>query len=185
MGPPRKEYETMSFVLDGQTGKFAELSIKLSLGEGLEMFLGLAELQVSLSQKFHPSKNSSAEDIANKIGISGGMARIPLSQLEAKRLVRSSRLGRIKVFRRLIDIPKIKLDEWRPRLDRIVPAQAEIEIASIKENEVRDVVKGFIERLDVESFKPFLCPLYRVELTLKNKKRTILIDGRTGNEVQL
>ena len=67
----------------------------------------------------------------------------------------------------------------------IVPAQAETELASIKENEVRDVVKGLIEASDVESFKPFLYPLYRVELALKNKKRIILIYGRTGNEVQL
>ena len=91
----------------------------------------------------------------------------------------------IKVFRRLVDIPKIKLDEWRPKLEQIVLAQAEVELARIRENEVRDVVKGFIEGSDVESFKPFLYPLYRVELALKNNKRTILIDGRTGNEVQL
>jgi len=184
-GTLRKKYETMSFVLDGITGKFAELSGRLSLREGLERFLGLAELQVSLLRKLYPSKDSSAEDVASKIGISGGMARKPLSQLEAKRLVRSSKLARIKVFRRLVDIPKIKLDEWRPKLEQIVLAQAEVELARIRENEVRDVVKGFIEGSDVESFKPFLYPLYRVELALKNNKRTILIDGRTGNEVQL
>ena len=67
----------------------------------------------------------------------------------------------------------------------MVPAQAEIELARLKENEVRDAVKGFIEGSDVEGFKPFLYPLHRVELALKNKKRVILIYGRTGNEVQL
>ena len=45
-------------------------------------------------------------EAVSKAGISDGMVRRPLSQLEAKRLVRSSKLGRIKVFRGLVDIPK-------------------------------------------------------------------------------
>ena len=50
--------------------------------------------------------DSGAVEAVSKAGISDGMVRRPLSQLEAKRLVRSSKLGRIKVFRGLVDIPK-------------------------------------------------------------------------------
>lgn len=184
-GTLRKKYETMSFVLDGITGKFAESAGKLSLREGLERFLGLAELQVNLLQKLHPEKDSSAEDIASRVGISTGMIRKPLSHLEAKRLVRSSKLGKVKVFRRLVDMPKIRLSEGRLVLEKVNPQQSEVELPRIKEVEVRDVVKGLIDGSDIENFKPFLYPIYEVELALKRKKRTILIDGRTGNEVQL
>jgi len=45
------------------------------------------------------------------------------------------------------------------------------------------VVKGLISYSDVQSFKRFVYPLYRVELIMKRKKRVVWLDGQTGKEI--
>ncbi len=53
----------------------------------------------------------------------------------------------------------------------------------LEEAGVREVLKGLIPYADVQSFKRFVYPLYRVELLRKRKKRIVWLDGTTGKEV--
>ena len=46
------------------------------------------------------------------------------------------------------------------------------------------MIKGVIPYSDVQSFKRFVYPLYRVELIMKRKKRMVWLDGRTGKEIR-
>ena len=54
----------------------------------------------------------------------------------------------------------------------------------IKEDDVREVVKGMWDGADLESFRQVYYPVYLAELRLNRKKRYLWIDGRTGKEIE-
>jgi len=62
-------------------------------------------------------------------------------------------------------------------------SKAKVEEYKLDEQNVREVVKGLISYSDVQSFKRFVYPLYRVELIMKRKKRVVWLDGQTGKEI--
>jgi hypothetical protein len=68
---------------------------------------------------------------------------------------------------------------------RLSPAGARgvVQPLKIKEEDVRDVVKGPWDGADIDSFEPFVYPVYKVELVARRKHREALTDGRSGREL--
>ena len=185
----KKKFETIYFLLDGLSGRLFEQSDRLSFKSGIERLLGLEEGHILVLRVLFPDKDQSTIEISSACKIQEDQVRKLVRELESQRLVRSSRLGRIKVYRRIVDIPKIELSKQLV-LDLVelgnegIPT-AKFQRVKIKEPQVREIVKGMWEGADVESFRIFYYPLYRVELVRNSKSRYMMIDGRTGNELAL
>lgn len=178
-----KRYQTKYLLLDGITGAFAELGRGLSVSEGLGRLIGLDSKQVEVLRNVKTDKFSSAIDVAAELNDSADYVRQILRALESKRLVRSSQMGRTMVYRRTVDIPNLV---WH---DSAVPL-AEVEQSEgsqplvVTEDKAREIVKGLRGDMDIASYRPFLYPLYRVNLTLGGKSRTVWVDGVTGSQLK-
>jgi hypothetical protein len=182
-GMIKKRIETFYLVIDGVKGRNVELRERISARDGLERFIGLDSRQLEVLWSLDPNGEVSALDAASRMGEASSTIRRILKALEDKRLVRSSIAGRTKVFRRLVDPPEVV---WLPdplELQDVVLGDAKILALKLKEEEVREVVKGLWKGSDLESFRPFLYPIYRIELALKRKRREIWLDGRSGRPV--
>jgi predicted transcriptional regulator len=188
----KKKFETMYFLLDGLSGQLFEPSDRLSFRYGLERLIGLEEGHLLVLKVLHPDKDMSIVEIASQSKIPEDQVRRLLKGLEDQRLVRSSKLGRIKIYRRILDLPSIELTK-QPSLE-LVELNANssdgnptgllgIQETRIKEAHVREIVKGMWEGTDVESFQIFYYPVYLVQLILNSSTRTVTIDGRTGAEL--
>jgi uncharacterized protein len=184
-GVIKKRMEMRYLILDGQTGKFIELGEVPVMHEGLERLVGLDSTQVEVLRTTRPDREMSILEIANKIGVSKEGLRRPMRLLEERRLVRSSQVGRTRVYRRVFDFPDFLWHESEQALEPLQDAtSATIEEYKLGEGKVRDVIKGLIPQSDVQSFQRFLYPFFRVELMKDRKKRVVWLDGRTGNEVR-
>jgi len=184
-GRLRKRFETKYVTVDGQTGRFARLEGGISFREGLNRFLGLNSRQVELLRVLSSDRELSAVELAAKTGASSGVIRNQLRVLEEKRLVLVSEVGRARVYRRLVDPPN---PEWRLtplQLGGLDIRSAKVLGTTLKEDDVREVVRALWGESELEGFTPFLYPLYRVELALKRKGRTTWVDGRTGKNVDV
>lgn len=187
-GMLKKKFETKYFFLDGVTGKLVEVSgDRLNLKGGVEKLLSLEEGQIMILKSLHPDKGMSLIEAAGQARMLEDEARRRLRGLEDKRLVRSTKVGRAKMYRRLMDIPKIDLfSQPLLKLNELNPDDGfKITKLKIKEAQVREVVKGLWEGADVESFKQFYYPIYLAELVLKGRTRYIWIDGRSGKEIDI
>jgi predicted transcriptional regulator len=184
-GMIKKRMEMRYLILDGQTGKFVELGETPVMHEGLERLVGLDSTQVEVLRTTRPDREMSILEIANKIGVSKEGLRRPMRLLEERRLVRSSQVGRTRVFRRVFDFPEFLWHESEQALEPLQDVtRATIEEYKLDEEKVRSVIKGLIPQSDVQSFERFLYPFFRVELMKDRKKRVVWLDGRTGNEVR-
>jgi hypothetical protein len=123
-------------------------------------------------------------EIANKIGVSKEMVRRPVKLLEEKRRIRSFQVGKARVFRRVFSFPDFQWHDSEQPLEQVEGSRAKVEEYKLDEERVREVIKGLIPYSDVQSFKRFVYPLYRVELIMKRKKRIVWLDGRTGKEIR-
>ena len=179
-----KKYQTKYLLLDVATGASADLGSGLSLREGLERLIGLDSKQVAVLLNVRADNFSSAIDIAEKTKDSDDFVRKALRALEDKRLVRASRMGRARVFRRTVNIPNL---DWRnsPVSLAEVEQPNRIQPERVTEDEVREVIRGLRSDSDIVSCKPFLYPIYRVDLVLGAKSRTVWLDGVTGNQLKL
>jgi uncharacterized protein len=188
----KKKFETLYFILDGLSGAMFESSDRLSFRYGLERLIGLEEGHVLILKALRPDSDMSIVEIASDSKIPEDQVRRLLKGLEDQRIVRSSKLGRYKVYRRIVDLPSIELTK-QPSLELV-----ELNVNSsdgnpiklsgfqetrIKEAQVREIVKGLWEGADLETFQVFYYPVYFVELILNSSSRTVAIDGRTGVEL--
>jgi hypothetical protein len=202
----KKKFETQYFLLDCPSGMQLETTDRLSLKEGVGRLLSLDESQIQILKSLAPDRDQSLVEVASRSKILDEQARRILRNLEEKRLVRSTKLGRFKMFRRLIDLPNIQLsrDSSLGGLVRLslsppnvpdspeqsspqISYDAKIQESKLKEEQIREIVKGLWEGADVEGFRTFYYPLYRVEMVSKQNGalRTIWLDGRSGKEVIL
>ncbi len=187
-GVLKKKFETRYFLLDGMTGKLASSSDRLNLREGIERFLGLEEGQIAILKALYPDKEQSLIEVAGAAKRTEEESRRLLKGLEDRRLVRSKKVGRAKMYRRLIDIPKIDLSG-----QSVLPQLSELNLMDgfklskqrIGEAQVREVVKGMWDGADVEYFSQFYYPTFRAELMLNGRSRRIWIDGRSGKELDI
>ena len=179
----KRRFETVYAYLDAVTGKEVLMGRGLEVASGFEKLLGLTTLQVEVLREVRPDSDTSSMDVASALGESKSTVSRALSFLNDRRLVRSVEIRKRKLFRRLIDLPgepsgfsPLEMEEVAVDGGRAVPPR-------LKESDVRDVVKGLWEGADVESFETFLYPVFRVELVIRRKHRTVLIDGRSGKEL--
>jgi uncharacterized membrane protein YkoI len=179
-GVIRKKFETCFLLIEGHTGKFAHPGEKRFLEEGLSKLVGLKSSQVELLRYLEPDHDSSAVDLASKLGQTSASTRNLLTSLEKKHLVRAVQVGRSKLFRRIIDLPKPPSRQTPLTLDELEREGRTASSSTLAEEQLRDVVKGLWDGSDLESFTPFLYPVYRVEFAQGRSRREVTIDGRTG-----
>jgi DNA-binding transcriptional ArsR family regulator len=179
----KRRFETVFAYLDGVTGKEVSMNRGLEVTRGFEKLLGLTTLQVEVLRELRPDSDRSALDVASALGESKSTVSRVLNFLNDRRLARTIEVRNRKLYRRLTDLPgepsqfvPLELSPVELERGRVVPAK-------IKEADVKDVVKGLWEGADVESFEPFLYPVFRVELVVRRKHRQVLIDGRSGKEL--
>jgi hypothetical protein len=183
VGMVKKRFETMFFLLDAVTGRYVEITDRLAFREGLNRLVGLSALQIELLRALQPDNDASFIEIAGRIGLSDDMVRKEIRILERRRLVRSSKKGRIKIFRRSIDLPHVKMDKRAIELDLVTVNKKSQDNINIKKSEINEIVKGLLNQHSLEIFEHFLYPMYRVKLLLGQKSRTVWIDGRTGKNI--
>jgi hypothetical protein len=182
-GVIKKRIEMRYLILDGLTGKFVELGDSPVMYEGFQRLMGLSSDEIEVLRTTRPDRDMSTLEVANKIGVSKEVLRKPMRLLEEKRLIRSFQLGKARVFRRIFSFPDFQWHESEQPLESIDDSKAKVEEYKLDEEKVREVIKGLIPYSDVQSFKRFVYPLYRVELIMKRKKRVVWLDGQTGKEI--
>jgi len=179
----KRRFETVYMYLDGITGKKVSIDRGLEVFRGFEKLLGLTTLQVEVLREAKPDGDTSALDIASNLGESKGTISRVLNLLNDKRLVRTIEVRKRKLYRRLTDLPAEPSEFVPLELEGVDVAKARIVPPRVKESEVRDAVKGLWEGADVDTFEPFLYPVFKVELVVRRKHRTVLMDGRNGREL--
>jgi uncharacterized protein len=192
VGKLRKKFETQYLLLDGISGQQVESSDRLTLRQGVEKLIGLSEGEILIlkSLEAEADRGQSAIELAGRAVLTEDLVRRILKELEEKRLVRSSRLGKAKVYTRLIDLPKVELlrdSQISLTVDLSNSAgRGSFQETKLSESALREIVKGILEGADLASFKVFYYPVYRVELVSKNgSSRTVLIDGIRGKETSI
>ena len=179
----KRRLETVYAHLDALTGKEVQIGRGLEVTKGFEKLLGLTTLQVEVLKEVRPDSDTSALDVASALGESKSTVSRVLSFLNDKRLVRSIEVRKRKLYRRLIDLPG-EPSQFSPlEMEEIPVDDGKVIATKLKESDVRDAVKGLWDGADVESFETFLYPVFRVELIIRRKHRTVLIDGRSGKEL--
>jgi hypothetical protein len=179
----KRRFETHYVYLDGGSGKEVFIDRGLRIVMGFEKLLGLTTLQVEVLREIKPDSDTSALDVASSLGESKSTVTRVLGLLNDRRLVRTIEVRKRKLYRRLTDLPANPSELVPLELSAVDADEAKVVPPKIKENDVRDAVKGLWEGADVESFEPFLYPVFRVELVVKRKHRQVLIDGRSGREL--
>ena len=179
----KRRFETAYVYLDGITGKEVSVERGLEVAVGFEKLLGLTTLQVEALREVRPDSDTSALDVASALGESKSTVSRVLGNLNDKRLVRTIEVRNRKLYRRLIDLPGVPSEFVPLELSEVGLEKTGVVPPRIKEADVRDAVKGLWEGADVDSFEPFLYPVFRVELVVRRKHRQVLIDGRSGREV--
>jgi hypothetical protein len=182
-GVIKKRIEMRYLILDGQTGKAVDLRDAPASYEGLERLIGLNSQEIEVLRTTRPDKDMSVLELANKVGVSKEMLRKPVKLLEEKRLIRSFQVGKTKVFRRIFAFPEFPWHSSEQPLEPVEASKAKLEEYKLNEDKVREVIKGLISYSDVQSFKRFVYPLFRVELIMKRRKRIVWLDGTTGREI--
>jgi DNA-binding transcriptional ArsR family regulator len=181
----KRRFETVYVVLDGQSGKEVSVNKGLEVVRGFEKVLGLTTLQVEVLREVRPDSDISALDVASRLGESKGTVSRVLNLLNEKRLVRTIEVKRKRLFRRLIDLPDVP-SEFQPlEISKVELEKGRVVQARLKEQDVREAVKGLWDGADIESFETFYYPVYKVELVLKRRHRQVLLDGRSGKELTL
>ena len=179
----KRRFETVYAHLDAATGKEVRIGRGLEIAQGFEKLLGLTTLQVEVLREVRPDSDTSALDIASALGESKSNVSRVLNFLNDRRLVRCIEVRKKKLYRRLIDLPG-EPSEFSPlEMEEVVAEDGKAPTPKIKESDVRDAVKGLWEGADVESFETFLYPVFRVELVIRRRHRSVLIDGRSGKEL--
>lgn len=186
-GRIRKKFDTKYFLLDGMSGKLAEVSDRLGTRSGVEKLLSLGEGHIQVLKVLYPERDLTLIEIAGAANHEAEETRRLLKLLEERRLVRSTKLGRAKGYRRLLDMPRIDLVQ-QPllKLNELNPSDGfKLSKVKIKEPQVREVVKGLWDGADVESFRQIYYPVYVAEIILNGRTRHVWIDGRTGKEIEI
>jgi DNA-binding transcriptional ArsR family regulator len=131
-----------------------------------------------------PDSDTSALDVASRLGESKSNVSRVLNMLNDKRLVRTIEVRNRKLYRRLTDLPGEPSEFTQLELSEVEVGKAKIVPPKITEVDVRDAVKGLWEGADIDSFEPFLYPVFRAELVVRRKHRQVFVDGRSGKELR-
>jgi len=183
----KKKFDTKYFLLDGLSGRLAEVTDRLETRKGVEKLLSLGEGHIQILKVLYPDKDLTLIEIAGAAKRETEETRRLLKLLEDRRLVRSTRIGRAKGYRRLLDMPRVDLMALPlMKLNELNPSDGfKLSKVKIKETQVREMVKGLWEGADVDSFRQIYYPVYVAEIIMNGRTRHVWIDGRTGNEIEI
>ncbi len=183
----KKKFDTKYFLLDGMTGKLAEVSEKLAVRSGVEKLLSLGEGHIQVLKVLYPDRDLTLIEIAGAVKREVEETRRLLKLLEDRRVVRSTKIGRAKAYRRLLDLPRIELaPQPLMKLNELNPSDGfKLSKVKLKEPQVREVVKGLWDGADMDSFREIYYPVYVAEIILNGRTRHVWMDGRTGKEIDL
>ncbi len=181
----KRRFETFYVIVDGLTGKEVKVNRGLEVVRGFEKLLGLTTLQVEVLREVRPDGDTSALDVASRLGESKATISRALNSLNDKRLVRTIEVRNRRLFRRLVDLPGQPSETAPLDLGRVPLDKGRVIAPRLKEADIRDAVKGLWEGADVETFEAFLYPVFRVDLALRRKHRQVWIDGRSGKDLTL
>jgi DNA-binding Lrp family transcriptional regulator len=177
----RKRVGVRYIVLDGATAMFVDLDDVPAMYYGLGPVIGLTTEDIETLRETSADTDMGGLEIANKVGVSREALRRPLKLLEERRLIRSHQAGRSRLYRRVYDFPEFRWHEAGQVLEQF-NAAGKAEQSLLSEAKLREVVKGLVPHSEVQEYREFVYPLYRVELVLGRKKRIVWLDGRTGKE---
>ena len=180
----RKRIEIRYLVLDGITGRFVELRGAAVMYDGLRPLIGLTSEQIGVLREMSQDDGTGALEMSDKLGVSKEMLRRQMKIMEERRLVRSSQVGRSRLYRRIYDFPEFRWQESAQVLGQ-VSTPGEVEQNQLSQEAIRQVIAGLIPNSDVQEYRVFVYPMYRVELVLNGKKRIVWVDGRTGEEIRI
>ncbi len=148
----------------------------------MQGLIGLTAEQVEVLRETSTDRDRGALEIASKVGVSVQTLRREMRVLEGRRLVRSVQAGRSHLYRRVYDFPELAWHDSEQALEPVdAPGTAEASV--LAEEKLRELIKGLVPHSEVQAYREFVYPLYRVEMVLKRKKRIVWLDGRTGKEV--
>jgi DNA-binding transcriptional ArsR family regulator len=179
----KKRFETVYAYLDSATGKGVAIDKGLQVARGFEKLLGLTTLQVEVLREVKSDGDTSALDVASAIGESKSSVTRVLNILDDKRLVRTIEVRKRKLYRRLVDLPGEPSELSPLELEEVPLGDGRAPPSRVKESDARYAVRGLWDGADVESFETFLYPVFKVELVVRRKHRSVLIDGRSGKEL--
>jgi hypothetical protein len=178
-----KKYVTGTFLVDGLSGKFARMGEGLEFHEGFERFLGLKSLDMEILKQLDTSKETSLLDLASKVNVSDDLARKSLNLLEKKRLAKSTKYGRSKLYRRIIELPQLEVNRDGTFLDVSeinISKDAKVSEPSMKEQDLVELIKGLQPDTEIEKFRTIYYPTYTAQLSLGGRLRLVHVDGRSG-----
>jgi hypothetical protein len=178
-----KKYQSRYAVMDAATGRSVKLGKKLLIQPGLEGLLGLDSREVEVLRSLSEDRYSSAVDTGSKIGVSADVARRCLLELEQRRLVKSTQMGRVKAYKRTSALPELDLTDSPLSLTSVDPGRESLSKKAPPESAIREVVKGLRQDYDLTSLRQFYYPLYLVNLALRKRSRVVWLDGISGEEV--
>ena len=179
----KRRFETVYAYLDAVSGKEVLIGRGLEVVSGFEKLLGLTTLQVEVLKEVKPDGDTSALDVASAIGEAKASVSRALNYLDNKRLVRTIEVRNRKLYRRLIDLPGEPSEVSPLEMEEVPLDDVKVLAPKLKEPDVKEAVKGLWEGADVESFETFLYPVFKVELVVRRRHRSVLIDGRSGKEL--
>jgi uncharacterized protein len=180
----RKRVEIRYLVLDGITGRFVELRGAPVMYDGLRPLIGLTTEQIGILRETSQDDGVGVPEMADKLGVSKELLRRQMKIMEGRRLVRSSQVGRSRLYRRIYSFPELRWQESEQALGQ-VSATGEVEQNQLSQEALRQVIAGLIPDSEIQEYRAFVYPLYRVELVLNGKKRIAWVDGRTGEEIRV
>ena len=184
-GLVKKRFVRKFLILDGISGRSASIEEQLQFKQGIEHLLGLEHAHIELLSALRPNKGLTNTEISRKTKMSEDIVRKLIKVLEQKRLVFTMKVGRNKVARRIVDLPKIRLSDRVIQFEQNEMPEGKIDKIRITERNVRCVLEGLFDGSTLERFSPFNFPLYRVVMTAKRKQRVIWIDARSGKTLDL
>jgi len=183
VGLLKKHYETKYFLVDGRDGRSVEVGDGIFFGVGFSQVLGLEQRDIEVLQALEPKGELTVFDLVGRVRLSEDIVRQSLAALEDRRLALSYRRGRVKVYRRMVDVPQMKLGPTQAAVEKI-DEDGTREPPRAKDEELRKIVRGLVDGGEVDRTSLLYYPLYRVRLELNGKGRTVWIDARTGRHVE-
>ncbi len=175
----RKGFVNYSFILDGISGRLAELEDGLRFSEGFENILGLKENEAKVLIELSKSKKLTVPELESQVKISSNVLRKVLNNLQNKKLITyAGKAGRAMLYSPLIDlrIPDLEQNQKHPVLDGKADYGLE---AKVREGDLREVLKAIDPTSEIIKFQTFFYPIFSVHF----ENRKLRIDAISGKEV--
>jgi hypothetical protein len=183
VGLLKKHFETKYLLIDGRDGRSVEIGDGISFGAGFSSVVGLEQRDVEVLQALEPDGELTVFDLVGRVRLSEDLVRQSLKALEDRRLALSYRRGRVKVYRRTVEAPQMKLLPTPSAVEKL-EEDGLMEAPKATDADLRKIVRGLIEGGEVDRATLFYYPLFKVRLELNGKGRTVWIDARTGRHVE-